>query len=393
MAFSLADLCLVHRLKTQGYLPNGSAVVEIGAQQIDDSILANMQELEVLGRAFGVDSPCPPFAAGPASHKHRLAGAPMARDIWTWLGTEYAAIDIERCPGSIPLDLNCDEVPTDARSKYRLVTNLGTTEHVANQLHAFKIIHDLTAADGVMIHNVPCHWLGHGLVGYNPKFFFALARSNNYEILYMDLSFADEADFSDQPDPVVSDISRFVPDFPERWRRYRPALCILHVAMQKQYDLEYVAPLDVDNIASIDDAVLKNRYWTVFDRGAFETIALSRAKALEDAEQKATKREAFTRTRELAVYKREQAAAAAEADIEHRKRAVFEREQAGAAAEQDIEDRKRAVFEREQIAATRERWLLTMGGLRRCAYAWSPRWLIASKRKVFGTTVPKVRVH
>jgi hypothetical protein len=36
-------------------------------------------------------------------------------------------------------------VPPEHKRKYHLVTNFGTTEHVANQIPAMKIIHDLTA--------------------------------------------------------------------------------------------------------------------------------------------------------------------------------------------------------------------------------------------------------
>jgi hypothetical protein len=45
--------------------------------------------------------------------------------------------------GSIPLDLNFDSIQTRHKGKYSLVTNFGTTEHVANQLNAFKIIRRL----------------------------------------------------------------------------------------------------------------------------------------------------------------------------------------------------------------------------------------------------------
>ena len=76
---------------------------------------------------------------------HLDSKAPPARHFWQWLGFEYAAIDIDGSPGSIPLDLNYDRIPTQAKGKYGLVSNFGTTEHVANQLNAFEIIHDLTA--------------------------------------------------------------------------------------------------------------------------------------------------------------------------------------------------------------------------------------------------------
>jgi hypothetical protein len=95
---------------------------------------------------------------------------------------------VDGSPGSIPLDLNYDQVPAQLRSKFGLVTNFGTTEHVCNQMNAFSIIHELAAPGAVMIHHLPAGGaLNHGLVNYNATFFWHLARSNEYKWLYMDL--------------------------------------------------------------------------------------------------------------------------------------------------------------------------------------------------------------
>ena len=68
--------------------------------------------------------------------------------------------------------LNHDEI--SAFRKYHLVTNFGTTEHVANQLNAFEIIHELTAPKGVMVHSVPAQGATSimDVINYNPKFFW-----------------------------------------------------------------------------------------------------------------------------------------------------------------------------------------------------------------------------
>ena len=98
--------------------------------------------------------------------------------------------------------------------RYDLVTNFGTTEHVANQLNAMKIIHDLTAVGGVMIHNVPLQgFMNHGLVNYNMKFFWMLARSNGYEwvlVNFMGEQSADElpANIRDSFTPYVDLLGR-----------------------------------------------------------------------------------------------------------------------------------------------------------------------------------------
>ena len=68
--------------------------------------------------------------------------------------------------------------------KYDLVTNFGTSEHILNQLNFFKIMHQLTAVNGIMISEVPCMFgLIMGTFKYEPKFFTDLARSNAYNII------------------------------------------------------------------------------------------------------------------------------------------------------------------------------------------------------------------
>src|ERR1700690_2184899 len=107
-----STLPLLMALKRRGYIPNGSAVVEIGAQQLDETFVGATDDIAATARFFGIATPTPPFA-------------------WTGPRFHYASIDIDGSPGSIPLDLNYDEVPTELIGKYDVVTNFGTTEHVA----------------------------------------------------------------------------------------------------------------------------------------------------------------------------------------------------------------------------------------------------------------------
>ena len=244
MAIGQGDLWLLHRLKTQGLLCDPLAVAEIGAQQVNETILENRADLAALGDAFGVHTPPPALAPTKSKDSHLLAGAAMTREIWRWLGVEYLAIDVDGSPGAIALDLNCDAVPAEARSKYGLVTNFGTTEHVANQSNAFKIIHDLAADGGIMVHNLPCHQPNHGLINYTTKFFWALVRANDYRHIYM----------------------RAYPEGdPES----------IHVALQKQHNFEFVTPLDVDDTTTTDNEVMKQRYWTIFDKKTIDAITYS----------------------------------------------------------------------------------------------------------------------
>jgi hypothetical protein len=270
------DLRLLIELKVRGYIPNGSSIIEIGAQQLADDFLACREELERVRQLFGVEQLChlpPPLVGRPADGRLKPldAGAPWARDFWSWLGLRYAAIDIDDSPGSIPLDLNFDKVPSRSKGTYQLVTNFGTTEHVANQLNAFKVIHDLTAPGGVMLHNVPAQGMfNHGLVNYNPKFFWMLARSNGYKFLHMD--FSTSATVRPLSADITDYVAGFVPGFAERARSYGAADCGLVVAMQKVFDISYVAPLDVNTGTRTSNKALERRYWAVFDSDAFHKL-------------------------------------------------------------------------------------------------------------------------
>jgi hypothetical protein len=216
--------------------------------------------------------------------EHLSATAPMAREFWIWLGLNYAAIDIDGSPESIPLDLNFDDVPREAKGKFHLVTNFGTTEHVANQLNAFKIIHELAAPRGIMIHHLPASGMvNHGLVNYNPKFFWMLARSNGYKWLHMDYYLW--GDGYRLPKNIVDNVEPFKPDIVDRARNYRVVDGFITVAVQKIYDIPYVPPIDVPTDLKSDNKALRKRYWTVFTPGAFEgrLMAGSPARRLVDS--------------------------------------------------------------------------------------------------------------
>src|SRR6202453_2918428 len=192
MGINGKDLQLLVRLAEEGYIRPGGTVVEIGAQQLSNNFLRSVSLVRKAEAIFGARSPFAlpdpgPASLGPGSVELLDSRAPLARDFWTSLGFDYLAIDVDGSPASIPLDLNFDSVPAELRGKCNLVTNLGTTEHICNQMNAFKAIHDLAAPGAVMIHHLPAGGApNHGLVNYNPKFFWYLARSNDYEWLYMD---------------------------------------------------------------------------------------------------------------------------------------------------------------------------------------------------------------
>jgi hypothetical protein len=272
MGLGRDDIQIVARLRTEGHFAGERSIVELGAQQLANSLLANAAAIESVRHAFG--APARSFSTPlPSSRPNgNTAGlnpqAPFARELWEWLGFRYSSIDVDKSPGAIALDLNFDDAPENMRGAISLVTNCGTTEHVANQLNAFKVVHDLCAIGGVMLHHVPAQgFVTHGLVNYNPKFFWMLARSNGYKWLYWDFRISD-VQYRLNND-VIAELRKFHPDAEARAETYRVADGALFVVMQKLYDMDFVPPLDVPTGAEVDNPALAERYWTVLQPKRF----------------------------------------------------------------------------------------------------------------------------
>jgi SAM-dependent methyltransferase len=215
-------------LKLKGALDGASRVMEIGAQQISDSLMI-APELSEAYRLFGATSP-PPMA--PVGVENFTKSAPSSAPFWSALGFQRSAIDVEG--DAIRLDLNRGRVPRRLRGAFDLIVNAGTTEHVANQMNAFRIIHHLVRVGGVMYHELPAGGLvDHGLVSYQPKFFNMLANFNGYEALYI----------------------RYTAWGPSKIPQYLRIAnpyggdsvidCSIRVALRKLHHLPFVCPFDV----------------------------------------------------------------------------------------------------------------------------------------------------
>jgi hypothetical protein len=276
VGISRGDLEILIHLREQGHLPLNSYVAEIGAQQLSNSFLRSTDLIRKAAAAFGAVSS---FSTSPPSHSTLSAegrelqssDAPFARDFWISLGFEYTAIDVDGSLGSIPLDLNFDTVPEGMLHKYGLVTNLGTTEHVCNQLNAFKIIHDLAAPGAVMIHHLPAGgMLDHGLINYTPKFFWYLARSNEYKWLYT--SFRGGKHHYPIPKYLLDFTESYDPASSKDLQSCEISDYALLVVLQKTLDIPFVAPLDVNTGTRTNNANLNRRYWTVLQPTVLESV-------------------------------------------------------------------------------------------------------------------------
>ena len=102
-------------------------------------------------------------------------------DLLTLAGFSYTALDIFHATNTVLFDLNVHAPGPGLKEKFDLVLNLGTTEHVINQLRAFQTIHDLTRVGGAIYHDLPlAGYLNHALFRYDPLFFQTILPANHY---------------------------------------------------------------------------------------------------------------------------------------------------------------------------------------------------------------------
>src|SRR5271167_2217740 len=114
-----------------------------------------------------------------------LVDCRSSADMWRRLKREIVSLDLVGDDMSlVHFDLNSDSVPTEFKDRFDFVTNIGTSEHVFNQVNGFKVAHDLAKVGGIMAHAVPfAGFENHGLFSYSIKLFSKLAKANDYDCL------------------------------------------------------------------------------------------------------------------------------------------------------------------------------------------------------------------
>jgi hypothetical protein len=237
----LQEIC---SLKRRGALDGFSSVIEVGAQQLSNAFLRSDQLIKDAYDLFGMSptSLGAPISAGfNEGLEHQSEQNPSSRQFWQSIGFRYGSIEFDGHRDSIALDLNRDGVPGRLRGGFDLVVNTGTTEHVANQDNAFRVMHDLCRHGGIMFHELPAGgMMTHGLITYTPKFFWHLCRENDYEAVVLKTiacgsnpvpqNIRDSNLTWGEGTPIPTDL---VPDF------------MIVAALRKRHDREFITPLDV----------------------------------------------------------------------------------------------------------------------------------------------------
>lgn len=175
MGISPGWLALFSELCRQKYLARGDAILDFGASELwcaDEPQSLN----DVLTTVGALPYPPDELAA--------MADRSYARGLFERAGFHYVAIDYANYPNVLRLDLNTDALPAEHHARYRFIVNCGTSEHILNQWNVFKTMHEAAAPGALIYHGVP-GWgdFEHGLFQYSPKFFWALAEANGYDIV------------------------------------------------------------------------------------------------------------------------------------------------------------------------------------------------------------------
>jgi hypothetical protein len=180
LGFSFGTLYQYRWLGKAGKIPRGAKVLDFGSQDVwGDIKLADLRDFAaVYGRTIADDE----------LKAHTRPGTKVEH-LMRAAGFDYAAVDVYAGGSTRVFDLNSDSLAAEDRERYDVVTNCGTSEHIANQFNVFKVAHEALKPGGVMLNFVPFHGqVDHGLINYHPKFFTSLIANNGYEPLYFSLS-------------------------------------------------------------------------------------------------------------------------------------------------------------------------------------------------------------
>lgn len=133
-----------------------------------------IEEMKAVARAFGSD------AKLDDGEWLAFSKEGYAHEFLSRLGFEAASFDIA-ASATHPVDFNDESAAQLIDGRFDLVINLGTSEHVANQVAMMRFIHEITAANGLMVHGVPLiNRFSHSILNYSPRFFESLRARNGY---------------------------------------------------------------------------------------------------------------------------------------------------------------------------------------------------------------------
>ncbi len=184
---SLADL------RAKGLLNKHAAVLDIGSSNLYS---ASPTEIYNLALAYDVridDETVMRLSKGSAYGPDGTPNESFIGELLECFGLTYHSIDIADGYRTTILDLNTQPLPRRFVGTFDTVFNLGTTEHIFNQIACFRAIHEATKVGGHIVHQLPAlGWLDHCYFLYTGRFFFDLANYNDYELTFFEWSHLDQ---------------------------------------------------------------------------------------------------------------------------------------------------------------------------------------------------------
>lgn len=222
MGMSFSEAKRIIRFETDGLLPPQAMIAELGSQEFSNSLSRDQVAdlLQAGNRQTSADS---------------VGDVQYASKLYSALGYSSISFDLVDAPLTRRLDLNTDLVPDEYRGSANLTTNFGTTEHILNQFNCFRFVHDITRPGGLMWHALPSSdYYGHGFFKYDPGFFFALARANDYKIVDWSLSPSVKVDHWDIPEYL----------FDAGMPRIKSRAGSVTFILQKRFDQPFAPPID-----------------------------------------------------------------------------------------------------------------------------------------------------
>jgi len=170
-------------LSDNGYLPRRGRVLDIGESCL---LSAREEDLRLLVERHGGSAPKPQvletFAKRSVTFGHPTIPTLFLSELLDLTEVEYVAFDVVRARKAERFDMNIHDLAAEKRNSFDLCLNFGTTEHLINQMNAFKVMHEAVRPGGYLFHQVPATgYVDHGYFHYNPMMFRELGQANGYE--------------------------------------------------------------------------------------------------------------------------------------------------------------------------------------------------------------------
>jgi len=183
------SLHALERLQAMELLPAGGSVLDIGSSNLYSATPDGLRHFlsQYNPVAAGDHEFIERLAKGSKYGPDGVANESFVGELLERAGLRYLSFDIADGYKTQIFDLNRDVLEEKLHGAFDTVINSGTTEHVLNQLNAFRVIHDAVKRDGHMVHVLPCvGYVDHGFFAYTPRLFFDIAGYNDYELVCFD---------------------------------------------------------------------------------------------------------------------------------------------------------------------------------------------------------------